>query len=206
MSVRVLQFVGIGLSAAVLIVCLTLLTRQFLGTGQEAGIGPAQSDVVGGPFTLVSEAGETVTEETFAGRYMLMYFGFTFCPDVCPTDLAIVSRAYSLLPDDIRAQVQPIFVTVDPFRDDQRAVEVYTALFHQDLLGLTGTDEQVDAAKSAYRVWAEPVGKEEDPEFYLVNHTAFTYLQGPDNENVFVFSHDTPPEEMARHIEAAIAG
>ena len=153
---------------------------------------------VGGPFELVDHTGATVTDEAYRGRFMLVYFGFTFCPDVCPTALSQMAAALDLLGEDA-AQVQPIFITVDPERDTVEAMAGYVGLFHPRMAGLTGTPEQVDQAASAYRVY---YAKAEDPtySYYLMDHTSFVYLMGPDGENLAVFPHGTAAGQIAEAV------
>jgi protein SCO1/2 len=183
---------------------------------------------IGGPFELVAHTGETVSDATFRGKFMLVFFGYTYCPDVCPTDLQVMSEALDLLGDKGQA-VQPIFITVDPERDTTDAMADYVGAFHPRLVGLTGTKEQVAAAAKAYRAayfkvfyppfgdaeddgdkeateaeTGEPDAEEVEDEDYLVNHSAFTYLMGPDGGYLTVFPHKTSAEDMAKVIAAEL--
>lgn len=136
---------------------------------------------VGGPFSLVDETGRAVTNDSYAGRWRLMYFGFTFCPDVCPTDAAKLAgglRAFEKLDAARAARVQPLFVTVDPERDTPAALREFTDAFHPRLVGLTGTPEQVKAALSTFRVYANKAPGA-SPDSYLVDHFAAIYLFDP---------------------------
>lgn len=156
---------------------------------------------VGGPFALVAHDGATVTEQTFRGDFLLVFFGYTFCPDVCPTTLAEVSRTLDLLGADA-ARVQPLFISIDPARDAPQALAEYVGHFHPRILGLTGTTEQVAAAAKAYRVYYAKAPGEADDDSYLMDHSALVYLMASDGGYATAFSHQTPPEEMA----AAIRG
>jgi protein SCO1/2 len=160
--------------------------------------------LIGGPFELVNDQGEPVTEATFAGRYMLIYFGYSFCPDICPTSLQAMAGAYALLSADEQDEIRPIFITVDPERDTVEAIADYVALFHDDLIGLTGTVEQVNAASAAYRVYHAKNAPEDGSDDYFVDHSSFYYLMGPDGRYVRHFGHDTTEEQMAEGIRAAL--
>lgn len=140
---------------------------------------------IGGPFTLVSETGETVTEEDVIDKPALIYFGYTFCPDVCPLDAARNAEAVDLLAED-GYDVRPVFISIDPERDTPEVLAEFTDYMHEDMLGLTGTPEQVRAASQAYRTYfARRDG--EDPDFYLMDHSVFTYLMLPDEGFVEFF-------------------
>ena len=159
------------------------------------------SPTVGGPFTLVNQDGNEVTEKDFADGYMLIYFGFTYCPDVCPTALSDMSSALEMLSEDKSKKVTPVFISVDPARDTPVQLAEYVKFFHPRLVGLTGTEEQVKNVTRAYRVYYSknaPTG--DDPQDYLVDHTSIIYLVGPDGKLVTHFSHGTTPEAMAERL------
>lgn len=144
-------------------------------------------------FTLTDHLGKSVTAASWPGKYMLVYFGFTHCPDVCPLGLNKMAEALDTLDTAQRVLVQPVFITVDPERDDVAALAEYVPLFMPDLVGLTGTAAQIDSAKKSFRVYAQREGDGPD---YMVNHSAFTYLMGPDGSLAHVFSHDTTAPDM----------
>ena len=160
--------------------------------------------LVGGPFTLTDQHGVEVTEQDFAGRYMLIYFGYTYCPDFCPMSLANMTQALDLLPPEEAEQVVPVFITVDPERDTVEQLAEYAPLFHPRLVALTGSLEQVKQAAKAYRVYFSKADNG-DSDAYLMDHSTFIYLMGPDGAYVRHFSHSATPEEIAAGIEAAIA-
>ena len=160
--------------------------------------------LVGGPFELVSHTGQTMTEADFAGQYMLIYFGFTFCPDVCPTELQVMSAALDILGDDGR-NVTPVLISIDPERDSVEAMAQYVVNFHPRLVGLTGTPEQVAAAASAYRVYYQKVADDSSAATYTMDHSSVVYLMGPDGAFIKHFGPGTSPEKMAKTIAAAIA-
>lgn len=152
---------------------------------------------LGGPFTLIDETGQTVTDRDVITEPSLIYFGFTFCPDVCPIDSARNAAATDILAER-GIDVTPIFITVDPGRDTPEVVGAYTDNFHPDMIGLTGTDAQIDEAAKAYRVVYSRA--DDDPEFYLMNHSVFTYFVTPDEGFVDFFRRETGPEEMADRV------
>ncbi len=165
-------------------------------------VPPVSGAEVGGPFTLLDHTGQEVTDETFHGQYTLVYFGFTFCPDVCPTELWTMTQAIELLGED-GDQVAPLFITVDPERDTVEAMASYVTLFHPRMVGLTGSMEQVGEAARVYRVYYAKV-EGEDPDHYLMDHSAFVYLMGPDGRNLILFGSGTSPERMAETIREAL--
>lgn len=143
---------------------------------------------IGGPFSLTDHTGKDVSEKDYADQYKLIYFGFTYCPAICPTELQKVSRVTKALEKnnpDIAEVFQPLFVTVDPERDTVEVMKDYVGLFHPKLIGLTGTQPQIDFITKAYRIFARKV---EDPdsddpaEDYTMDHSSYLYLMGPDNK------------------------
>jgi len=138
--------------------------------------GSVAGAAIGGPFTLVDTTGATVTEAEVIDRPALVYFGYTFCPDVCPFDMARNADAVDLLAER-GVDVKPVFITVDPARDTPQVLADYTGYLHPRMQGLTGTPEQVRAAADAYKVFYSV--QDDDPEFYLMNHTSLTYLMLP---------------------------
>lgn len=169
--------------------------------GEAGRAGPTVSSgtaMVGGPFTLVDETGATVTETELLGQPTLMYFGFTYCPDVCPTALQKLGRAQELM-GDMADEVQFIFVTVDPERDtpEQMAVYVTNNGFPDGLRGFTGTTEQVRAAGKAYLSIANKVELEDSSMAYTMDHTDLIYLMGKDGKFVAFYTADQTPADIA---------
>ena len=163
---------------------------------------------IGGPFSLTDHTGKTVTDKDFEGKYLLVFFGFTYCPDICPTTLSEIARTMDLLGDEAGA-VQPLFITVDPERDTPEIMAEYVAAFHPAIIGLTGTLDQTAAVAKAYRLYYEKAPAEEvqaiaDSGNYTVNHQGYTYLMNREGEYLRHFSYGTPPEDMAASIERAI--
>ena len=162
-------------------------------------IGPLAGSGVGGPFALVDQDARSVTERTYAGKWRLMYFGYTFCPDVCPVDvqkLAQGLRALAAADPARAAKVVPIFVTVDPARDTPAVLKIFVRAFSPTLVGLTGSVAQVDAAAKAYKVYVHR-GSGRD---YLVDHSAIMYLMDPANRPVSFLDHDASPAKIAAEL------
>lgn len=172
------------------------------GPNQEGGI--IGQPTVGGPFVLVNGDGETVTEQAFAGKVMAVYFGFTYCPDVCPTELAIVADAIDLLPAEAATKVAPVFITIDPDRDTPELVKEYAANFHERMVGLTGTPEQIAAAGKAYRVYFAK--RETESGSYTMDHTSYIYIMDKQGRYYRHFRMNSAPEEIAEALKAAAAG
>jgi protein SCO1/2 len=154
--------------------------------------------LVGGPFELIDQHGRTRRDAEFRGRSMLVYFGYTFCPDICPTSLMVMTRTLQALEaadPDLAAGVVPIFVTIDPERDTVEALAAYAPHFHQRLVALTGSTAQVAAAAKAYRVfYAKAV--DDSASDYLMDHSGFIYLMDPDGSYRTHFTHDATPETI----------
>jgi len=160
----------------------------------------AAVDAIGGPFTLVDHNGITRTDADFRGRYMLIYFGYTYCPDICPTALMRNSDALDILGEQADSIV-PILISVDWQRDTPEQIKDYVGFFHPRFVGLTGSEEQLDNAAEAYRVYYSRMqlrGADEDE--YVMDHSSVTYLMGPDGRFLSHFLDDVTPEAMAERI------
>lgn len=171
-------------------------------TGSTTAAGSSTgSPMIGGPFTLTDQDGRTVTDSDFHGRWMLVYFGYTYCPDVCPTSLNRNAQAIDLL-GERGDGIVPVLITVDPQRDTPQLLKDYVHAFHPRMVGLTGTPQQVATVAREYRVYyAKAV---QDKGEYLMDHSSLSYLVGPDGKFVQFFSHDTSPQEMADRIKALL--
>lgn len=187
---------------------LALAAALWLFRPDGAPKGNLTGAAVGGPFSLVDETGAPVTNESFDGKWRLMYFGFTYCPDICPTDTAKMAAALRLFEEKHPAEaqkLQPIFVTVDPERDTPEALAEFTDTFHPRILGLTGSREQVDAALKTFRVYASKVPGT-TPEAYTYDHLAIFYLMDPKGRPVeFLASSTATPDEIAAMLERFLA-
>ena len=150
---------------------------------------------IGGPFTLVDETGATVTDKDVLAKPSLIYFGYPFCPDICPLDTARNADAVDILAEQ-GFDVTPIFITIDPARDTPEVVASFTENLHPKMIGLTGSEEQVKAASAAYKTYFRKQASE-DPDFYLMDHSTFTYLVLPQTGFVEFFRRDDTAEQMA---------
>lgn len=167
--------------------------------GQVAQIQKVGVPQIGGPFNLIDQDGKTVSEADFKGKYMLIYFGFTYCPDVCPTSLTIMEDALDMLGDKAE-NITPIFITVDPERDDSEAMKTYVEYFHPRLVGLTGSPDQVKAAAKAYKVYFSKSGDGYEDDDYSVDHSSITYLMDPDGKFITHFSNGVEAEVMGKKL------
>lgn len=154
---------------------------------------------IGGPFTLTDENGKQVTERDFAGHYRIVYFGYTYCPDVCPTDVANLMHGWQLFgkTDAARAdKIKSIFVTVDPARDTPETLKSFTANFDPRLVGLTGTPDAIKAVAKEYGV-AVSIQKPTSPGVYFVDHTNAAYLMDPDGKPLALLPSDGTPQAIS---------
>ena len=185
---------------AILAVSLAILTGLAVRKGV---LGPNEPSVaIGGPFQLVDTSGRTVDQTLLKGKWSVVFFGFTHCPDICPTTLFEMAQVEPLL-GPAGADVQTVFVSVDPGRDTVAQMKAYVAndAFPKRLIGLTGSAAQVDAAAKAYRVYYQKVGDGAD---YQVNHAAYSYLMNPKGKFACVLPYELTPEQTAAKIQAAI--
>lgn len=164
---------------------------------------------VGGPFTLVdASTGKKFTDENLRGKFALLYFGFTYCPDICPDELEKVAKVTDAVraarggaDADERALV-PVFITIDPARDDAKRTREYVKEFHPKMIGLTGTDKTCGEAARKYRVYYRKTGDERAEKDYLVDHSIITYLINPDGDFVTFYGKNTTEEEVTTSILA----
>lgn len=177
---------------------LALLPRGQAAMAQEAGsAADPLARRFGGAFSLVAPDGRRVTDRDLRGRFVLVTFGYTSCPDICPTDLAVMAQALEALGPPAE-RIQPLFVTVDPARDTPDVLRDYVASFHPRLLGLTGSEAEVAAAARAYKVHRRKVlSSPGQTEGYLVDHSSLTYLMGPDGGFLTLFPTGTTADRMA---------
>lgn len=157
---------------------------------------------VGGPFSLIDHTGKRRTDEDFRGKVMLIYFGFTYCPDICPTDLQNIGLALDQL-GPAADKAQPLFITVDPERDTAEHLKEYLSLFHPRIIGLTGDAIAVGAAAEAFKVYHVRVSGKGDE--YTIDHTAFVYLIGPDGNYLGFLPPGTSPERIAETLRNQMA-
>ena len=167
-----------------------------------AGDPPLAGAAIGGPFELVDSKGETVRSSDYDGKYRMLYFGYAYCPDVCPLDVQRMMRGYAafeMAHPDLAAEVVPIFVTIDPQRDTPEVVAQFTSAFSDDLVGLTGTPEQIDQVAKAFSVYyARGQGTDEN---YLMDHSRAAYLMGRKGEPIALLPVDQSAEAVAAELE-----
>ncbi|XVJ64542.1 MAG: SCO family protein [Sphingopyxis sp.] len=159
---------------------------------------PLEGARIGGPFTLTDQDGNSVSDTDFAGRYRLVYFGYSFCPDICPVDLQKLMRGlaqFEKTDPALGAKIQPLFVTVDPARDTPAALKPFVARYHPRLLGLTGTPEQIAAVAKAFVVTYNKV-EGSAPDRYLMAHSQLAFLMGPDGKPLALLPLDDPATDV----------
>jgi protein SCO1/2 len=169
------------------------------------GPNGAGTALIGGPFALTDHTGKRVSEKDFAGKYMLIFYGYTFCPDICPSTLQVVSAALDKMAADAEP-ITPVFVTVDPERDTVAVMKDYVANFHPRMVGLTGTPEEIAAMAKQWRVYYGKPKAEEGKSDYLMDHATFLYLMGPDGKFVKVFEYTADAAALAEGLRAATRG
>jgi protein SCO1/2 len=165
---------------------------------------PPNGDTIGGPFTLVDQDGKTVTDKDYSGKYLLVYFGYTSCPDMCPTGLTSIGHALDQLGADAD-KVQAIFVTIDPVRDTPEKLKQYDASFHPKIVGLTGTAAQIAAAAKAYQAYYEKEDPGSDDPDYVMDHSTLIYLMDPQGKLISTFDEEVDPAAVVKALRAAWA-
>lgn len=185
---------------------LPLLAALALALGAcepDPGTPPIAGARMGGPFTLTSHEGRQVSSDRFAGKYRIVYFGYTYCPDVCPVDLQLIGaalRRFEQSRPERAARVQPIFITVDPARDTPAVLRDYLDDFHPRILGLTGTPDEIGNVARAYGIYYSARPPSEGGG-YLVDHNRTTVLYGPQGEPMMILPHDEGPEAIVAALE-----
>jgi protein SCO1 len=192
----------------VILAILALAFAVITGVAVNKGLlgQPQQTAAVGGPFHLVAQTGKPVDERVLKGRWSAVFFGYTNCPDACPTTLFALAGAEKRLGAKA-ADFQTVFISVDPARDDAKKLASYLSnpAFPRRALGLTGTPDQVAAAARAYKVFYQTAKDPNDPTGYSVNHSTFTYLMNPKGRFACVIPFNASPEEIAGHVQKAMA-
>lgn len=215
--VRIARAAAVGLGAALLVIWGALWLADEVGNPLAAAargrigalfgfqaastveVGAAPLGVaIGGPFHLIDQRGAAVTDADYRGRWMLVYFGYTFCPDVCPTELATMAAALQKL-GPAAAKVVPVFITVDPARDTPEVLARYVKLFDDRMVGLSGTPEEIANVAREYRVYYAKVTSTASP--YVMDHSSFVYLMDPKGRLAALFDPTTTADRMAAGIE-----
>jgi protein SCO1/2 len=185
----------------IFVLSVLLLVMPGCQGNDPAARGNIEGSGIGGPFTLTDKAGRAVRWADFDGKYRIVYFGYTFCPDACPLDMAATMRGFAVFAQQqpaLAAQVQPMFITIDPARDTPQAVGEFAAAFSPRLLGLTGTHKQVEAAAKAFKVYYAR-GKDTSGG-YLMDHSRVVYLMGRKGEPITMLPADQGPKAMAAEL------
>jgi protein SCO1/2 len=193
-----------GLAVVGLIGASVLYILQPTGDDQfaQCRAGAVGGGAIGGPFTLTDENGKTVTDKDVITGPTLVYFGYTFCPDVCPLDAARNAEAVDIL-ESIGKIVTPVFISFDPERDTPEVLRDFTDAMHPRMIGLTGTPDQVKAASAAYKTYYQKQ-MDGDPQYYLMDHSTFSYLMMPDVGFVDFFDRDISAANMAEKLECFV--
>lgn len=201
--------VALIIAATALVLAMAVAIGWYIDTGNRevrsgtvTGTGTAE---IGGAFSLVDQHGQRRTEKDFAGKYLLVYFGFTHCVDACPLAMLAISQALDRLPPEVVDRVQPLFVTVDPARDTQEQIALYLQNFHPKIVGLTGTVEEIGVAARAYRVPFDAPKPDANGD-YQVQHGTVIYLMAPDGSFLAHFDHVTPAGEIAESLRRFVEG
>ncbi|WP_068116164.1 SCO family protein [Tropicimonas marinistellae] len=203
---RILGYVaaGAGLALIGVIGGGFLVNQMSQGTQDDrfaeciSGVAAGGPDSIGGPLELVSETGETVTDKDIFTRPSLLYFGYTYCPDVCPLDTVRNAEAVDILKER-GFDVQPVFISVDWGRDDAQSMNDFTYNIHPDMLGLTGSEEQIRAASKAYRTYFKV--RDPEDEYYLIDHSTFTYLVLPETGYLTFFRRELSGDQLADQVQ-----
>jgi protein SCO1/2 len=170
----------------------------------EPKITTSGTAAIGGPFTLVATNNETVSDQTYRGKWLLIYFGYTYCPDACPTALNSISVALEKLGSQA-SDLQPLFITVDPERDTRETMAKYLMSFDSRILGLTGTKEQIDSVIKEYRLYVSREKPEHGGDDYLISHSSYIYLMDPQGRFVNVIHAEELGDEIAIRLRKEMA-
>ena len=185
------KFTPLTLAMVIVCACCLLQTSPLSAEGNKI------------QFSLTNHHGESVTEKDFLGSLLLVFFGYSHCPDICPMNLSIIRDALERLGPE-GTKVQPLFITLDPVRDTEEKLGPFLSHFHERLLGLTGTQKQIQAVAESFFVRYK-LSTETDRDYYLIDHTAATYLVDDSGQGLAIFHHNTPSEEIASTINSYVA-
>ncbi len=191
------------------VICVLALVGLFAWLGATMPPQPHDSELgsdttlIKADFSLQNAQGKTISASDLRGRYLLVYFGFTHCPDICPTTLLLMQNAIAQLGANAK-KVQPVFITVDPERDTPKAVGDYVAHFGTNVLGLTGSAEQIKHAADSFKVYYSKVEQKDSALGYVVDHSGFIYLMGPDGRYITHFTHETAEPELTKELMAYV--
>ncbi len=200
----ILCLIGLAVGAAVAYYQMQFETARVLKQGDSVATNaaPVAGLKIGGPFTLTDHNGNKITEESFAGQYKLIYFGFTYCPAICPTELQKITKVLNEL-GPYGDQIQPLLITIDPERDTPDVLKEYVSLFHPRLIGLTGTQPQIDNVLKNYRIFATKV-EDDNLNEYTMDHSTFIYLMGPNNDLMSIYRLQDTADFMLEDIRRKV--
>ena len=192
---------------AAAVVLMAALAVAALALTQWPAQGPIGSGtaLIGGPFTMVNHKGATVTEKDFLGHYTIYFFGYTFCPDVCPTELQVLAAAMKELGPEAD-KIIPVFVSIDPERDTPAVIGGYVSNFDPRLVGLTGSPGQVATMARAFHVFYQKVPDPKTPKDYSMDHSSIIYVMGPDGKFVNHFPYTTDAKNLAEDLKKMLQG
>jgi protein SCO1/2 len=185
---------------------LILLLGLILSSCSAGGSGeapPLQGAKIGGTYTLTDQNGRKVTDREFEGKHRIVYFGFTYCPDVCPVDMQVIGQAMRMIEksdSDLAGRLQPIFITVDPERDKPAVLKEYVSSFHPKTIGLTGTPDQIADVAKKHGIFYQKV-EQEGASDYQMDHSRIVLLFGPKGEPLAILPHDQGAEAVAAEIK-----
>jgi protein SCO1/2 len=190
--------------ARALMGALLLAALPLLGGCGRHETPPLAGATLGGPFTLTDQDGHRVTDRDFAGKYRLIYFGYTFCPDVCPTDVQTLMKGYRKLEadkPDLAASIQPIFITVDPARDTPPVLKQFVRAFHPKLIGLTGSEDEIAKVAKGYAIYYKKQPAPAGGAGYLMDHSRMATLYGPKGEPIALITQDKGAQAVVDDLE-----
>jgi protein SCO1/2 len=195
---RRLTISGVALLAACGVALAVFLETRNPPSASGPVVSHGTADI-GGPFTLQAAGGKTVTDKDFRGKWMLVYFGYTYCPDVCPTTLHDIAAALDKL-GPLARRVDPVFITVDPRRDTAAVVGKYVKSFDPRIVGLSGTPAEIAAVTRAYHAYYKKIPNKQDPNDYLMDHSAMVYVMGPKGRYQGLFTAEKQPDQIAAQL------
>jgi protein SCO1/2 len=208
LAIAAVIVVGVLTVAAYFAVKPALETLAGGGSQQGGHLSPAMLAIggadIGGPFELTAHTGERMTEAQVIDRPTLIYFGYTFCPDICPIDVQVMVEAVDLL-DNQGIDARPVFITVDPERDTPEELALYAEAMHPKMIALSGTQEDIRATARAFKVYYNRVDMEGSAAEYLMEHTGFIYLMTPEKGLTAMFRNGFPPEQLSADVEAVLS-
>ena len=203
MAGRTMNNPRIGTIRAALLAPLLMLA-PLAGCSGASEAPPLQGARIGGPFTLTDQDGRRVSDRDFAGKYRLIYFGYTYCPDICPTDVQTLMKGYRKLEKSdpgLAARIQPIFITIDPERDTPEKVKQFVRAFHPKLIGLTGSESEIAAVAKDYAIYYKKQAPAAGAEGYLMDHARQALLFGPQGEPIALVAQDKDADAVVADLE-----